>query len=71
MKGIDILMIHQTPDPKNTIEDGNTSSSKPYMGNLTSAQIGSMAKAGVLGGEMVRRMIKDQEIKMMNQLPDE
>lgn len=40
---------------------------KPYMGNLTSAQIGSMAKAGVLGGEMVKRMVKQEEIKLMNE----
>jgi hypothetical protein len=36
------------------------------MGNLTSAQIGQMARAGELGGEMVRRMIAQQETQMMN-----
>lgn len=40
--------------------------SRPYMGNLTSAQIGQMARAGELGGEMVRRMIAHQETQMMN-----
>lgn len=36
----------------------------PYMGNLTSHQIGTMAKAGQLGGEMVRRMVKQVEQEM-------
>lgn len=40
--------------------------SKPYMGNFTSEQIGSLARAGELGGEMVKRMIKEQETQMMN-----
>ncbi len=36
----------------------------PYMGNLTSHQIGTMAKAGQLGGEMVRRMVTQVEKEM-------
>lgn len=50
-----------------TNNPGDLTNSKPYMGNLTSEQIGSMAKAGALGGEMVRRMIKEQETQLMNQ----
>lgn len=40
--------------------------SKPYMGNLTSEQIGSMAKSGKLGGEMVKRMVESEEAKLAN-----
>lgn len=39
----------------------------PYMGDLTSHQIGMMAKSGQLGGEMVKRMIKKQEEEMVEQ----
>ncbi|WP_273320699.1 small, acid-soluble spore protein, alpha/beta type [Vallitalea guaymasensis] len=35
-----------------------------YMGGLTSTQIGSMAGAGKLGGEMVKRMIASVEKEM-------
>lgn len=35
-----------------------------YMGNLTSHQIGMMAKSGQLGGEMVRRMVQNVEQDM-------
>jgi hypothetical protein len=44
--------------------DNNQVFSRPYMGNLTSAQIGQMARAGELGGEMVRRMVAMQEAQM-------
>lgn len=37
------------------------------MGNLTSEQIGLMAKAGALGGEMVKRMIQQQEHQMVEE----
>ena len=43
----------------------------PYMGDLTSAQIGSIARAGSLGGEMVRRMIKEQEERLANEFQDQ
>ena len=39
---------------------------RPYMGNLTSEQIGSMAKAGELGGTMVKKMIEKQERELIN-----
>lgn len=42
-----------------------TNFSKPYMGDLTSAQIGNMARSGQLGGEMVKRMIESQEKELM------
>lgn len=38
----------------------------PYMGDLTSHQIGMMAKSGQLGGEMVKRMIQREEEQMAN-----
>lgn len=43
---------------------------KPYMGDLTSGQIGSMAKSGQLGGEMVRRMVEEQEKILIDELKD-
>lgn len=46
-------------------QNSNVPYSKPYMGNLTSSQIGYMAKAGVLGGEMVRRMVASSEQELM------
>lgn len=46
--------------------DENKIVSKPYMGNFTSAQIGDLARTGELGGEMVKRMIKQQEIELMD-----
>lgn len=64
-------MLHQTPDSSNTLQNNNYKGSKPYMGNLTSAQIGNMAKAGMLGGEMVKRMIKQQELDMIHNGTDE
>lgn len=54
----------------NTTDIPSTPSPKPYMGNLTSSQIGNMAKAGVLGGEMVKRMISEQEEKLINDYND-
>ncbi|MBC7958834.1 MAG: small, acid-soluble spore protein, alpha/beta type [Vallitaleaceae bacterium] len=39
---------------------------KPYMGNFTSEQIGSMAKAGQLGGEMAKRLVKEGERQLLN-----
>ncbi len=44
----------------------NNSNDHPYMGNMTSQVAGKMARAGNLGGEMTRRMIKAQEEKMAN-----
>jgi hypothetical protein len=38
------------------------------MGNYTSSQIGNMLKAGALGGEMVEKMIRQQEFELMNTL---
>lgn len=52
---------------ENIAMNNNAPVSKPYMGDLTSEQIGSMARAGELGGEMVRRMIKYQENQLLNQ----
>lgn len=51
--------------------DNNKVISKPYMGNLTSAQIGDLARCGELGGEMVKRMIKEQETELMNKYNNE
>jgi len=42
----------------------NNSNNEPYMGNITSQTAGKIGKAGNLGGEMTRRMIKAQEEKM-------
>lgn len=42
----------------------NSHQDHPYMGNLTSHQIGMMAKSGQLGGEMVKRMITHVEEEM-------
>ncbi len=39
---------------------------KPYMGDLTSEQIGSMARAGELGGEMAKRLVKMGENQLLN-----
>jgi hypothetical protein len=46
----------------------NNVQSKPYMGNLTSSQIGNMLKAGALGGEMIKGAVRQQEFELMNQL---
>ncbi|MFP4698251.1 MAG: hypothetical protein ACLFMO_06050 [Eubacteriales bacterium] len=62
-------MIHNNPDLLNTLKNNNEPVSKPYMGNFTSAQIGNMARAGMLGGEMVKRKIKNEELKMSNEDP--
>lgn len=56
-------MNNQIPNPNNVLYNNNNV--KPYMGNLTSGEIGNMAKAGMLGGEMVRRMIQEQENQMI------
>ncbi len=37
-------------------ENQNVNSAHPYMGNLTSHEIGMMAKTGSLNGEMFKRM---------------
>lgn len=42
----------------------NNSNNHPYMGNMTSQVTGKIGRAGNLGGEMTRRMIKAQEEKM-------
>ncbi|GMQ62936.1 small, acid-soluble spore protein, alpha/beta type [Vallitalea maricola] len=42
-----------------------------YMGGLTSAQVGSMAGAGKLGGEMVKRMIASVEKEMVDNSPEQ
>jgi hypothetical protein len=47
--------------------NSSKSNSRPYMGNLTSSQIGAMAKSGALGGEMVKRMIQHEELKLMEE----
>ena len=47
--------------------DTNEIVTKPYMGHLTNQQIGNMAKVGQLGGEMVKRMVENQEKELMNQ----
>ncbi|MCM1991540.1 small, acid-soluble spore protein, alpha/beta type [Oceanirhabdus seepicola] len=44
----------------------NNVNNHPYMGNMTSQTAGKMARAGNVGGEMTRRMIKAQEEKMIN-----
>ncbi|WP_246552223.1 small, acid-soluble spore protein, alpha/beta type [Vallitalea pronyensis] len=49
--------IHDQQPNKNRSKDGS-------YGELTSRQIGSMAKAGQLGGEMVKRMIAGVEQDM-------
>jgi len=51
--------------------DNNRNIPKPYMGNLTSQQIVNMAKSGQLGGEMVKRMIANEETELMNHLNSE
>lgn len=47
-------------------EDNATINSKPYMGDLTSSQIGYLASTGKLGGEMVKRMVESVEHQMAN-----
>ncbi|GMQ55620.1 hypothetical protein AN1V17_00120 [Vallitalea sediminicola] len=42
-------------------EHQNTSKAHPYMGNLTSHEIGMMAKSGALDGDMFKRMISNVE----------
>ena len=51
-------------------KDNNIINSKPYMGNLTSSQIGYLASAGRLGGEMVKRMVESVENEMANTTTD-
>lgn len=40
-------------------EHQNVSTGHPYMGNLTSHEIGMMAKTGSLNGEMFKRMVSN------------
>ncbi len=61
---MDIIIVFY-PERKMRMER-NKNFSKPYMGDLTSQQIGNMAKSGQLGGEMVKRMIKYEENELMN-----
>lgn len=42
----------------------STESTTPNMGQVNSKDIGALPYAGRLGGEMVRRMIKEQEEKL-------
>jgi len=42
----------------------NNTNNHPYMGNMTSQTAGKMPRAGNIGGEMTRRMVKAQEEKM-------
>jgi hypothetical protein len=39
----------------------------PYLGEMKSKDIGTLPYAGRVGGEMVRRMIKAQEEKLMQE----
>lgn len=39
----------------------NVKNEHPYMGNLTSHEIGMMARSGALDGEMFKRMISNVE----------
>ncbi|PKM48995.1 MAG: hypothetical protein CVV02_18015 [Firmicutes bacterium HGW-Firmicutes-7] len=62
--------------PKNSLLDHNlnannnqndlysTESTTPNMGQVNSKDIGALPFAGRLGGEMVRKMIKQQEEKL-------
>lgn len=47
-------------DPYFTNKDNN-----PDMGDLPSNYVGRLTAAGMLGGEMVKRMIAEQESKMI------
>lgn len=47
-------------------EIGINSTPKPDMGELTSNQLGSMAKSGRLGGRMVNKMVKNAEKSLVN-----
>ncbi|MBU5485563.1 alpha/beta-type small acid-soluble spore protein [Clostridium sp. MSJ-11] len=40
--------------------------SAPYMGDHPSNFVGNLTSAGMLGGEMVKRMVEDQERKMID-----
>ncbi|TCT16804.1 hypothetical protein EDC18_101100 [Natranaerovirga pectinivora] len=61
-------MIHNNPDLNNTLKNNNQPTSKPYMGNYTSAEIGNMARMGLLGGELNKSSQK-QEMKLNNEDP--
>lgn len=47
-------------------EIGINTTTKPDMGELTSKQIGSMAKSGRLGGRMVNKMVRNAEQTLAN-----
>ncbi|MCT4544782.1 MAG: hypothetical protein N4A63_14690 [Vallitalea sp.] len=49
--------INEKDNKKDT--NSNNKLSHPYMGNLTSHEIGMMAKSGELDGEMFKRMISN------------
>lgn len=49
---------------QNKIQQDNKKN-KEYMGNKASKTVGKMATAGNLGGEMVKRMIEEEEKKMI------
>lgn len=69
-------MIQYPNIPKNGLLDPNlnvannqndlysTESTTPNMGQVNSRDIGALPFAGRLGGEMVRRMIKQQEERL-------
>lgn len=46
--------------------DMNDDSNSPYMGSIPSKVAGKMGRGGNVGGEMVKRMIAEQERKMAN-----
>jgi len=77
------IIMNEYPNiSKNTILDDklNTNNSNnslysnesitPSLGQINSKDLGSLPFAGRLGGEMVRRMIKDQEEKLAKDYND-
>lgn len=62
----DTRMNENTQKPNNDLTDGdkpypNVKNERPYMGNLTSHEIGMMARSGAVDGDMFKRMISNVE----------
>lgn len=52
---------------RNEVDIYSNEATTPYMGQVNSRDIGAMPFAGRLGGEMVRRMIKQQEERLVEE----
>lgn len=59
--------LNATNTGSNNTDVYSNEATTPYMGQINSRDIGAMPYAGRLGGEMVRRMIKEQEERLVEE----